>query len=175
MDNERRKQLGYTLELLQALQRITGTAPGEDLPPFPAGEDFTARRSIYQEIDQGGKYGPLFRWIRTMEIQTGHDGKRTSELFKDDPEAMERHWLSANTKEAYYMAIRASEKFIRSNSPEDRRIADATSRVFFGKLRELSSRAIAGEWNGVTPTGEVLKPVLQAIPDSLIAENRSPQ
>ena len=51
MDNERRKQLGYTLERLQALQRITGTAPGEDLPPFPAGEDFTARRSIYQEID----------------------------------------------------------------------------------------------------------------------------
>jgi hypothetical protein len=177
MDNERRKQLGYTLEQFQDLQRITGTAPGEDLPPFPDGEDFTGRKAIYQAIDQSGKYSPLFRWIRTMEIQTGHDGKKTSELFRDDPEAMERHWLSANTKEAYYMAIRASEKFIRTNSPEDRRIADATSRVFFGKLRELSSRASAGEWNGVAPSEEVLAPVLQSFPDlsPVPGGDRSPQ
>lgn len=165
MNSERRKQLGYTLEQFQALQRITGTEPGEDLPPFPDGENFAGRRAIYQAIDQSGKYSPLFRWIRAMEIQTGHDGKKTSELFKDDPEAMERHWLSANTKEAYYMAIRAGEKFIRTNSPEDRRMADATSRVFFGKLRELSSRASAGEWSGVVPSDDVLAPVLQAFPD----------
>ena len=87
-------------------------------------------------------------------------GRKTTEIHANNPKGRDRHYLSANPKEDLYEAIRAVERFIRTGSSEDMRLANEMRDVFVRKLRELCRSVSAGEL-GAIPPQEVMTIVVE--------------
>ena len=162
-DEELRQSLGYTQNDLRDLVMETwgeGMTLAE-LPPFPKKEEPERRKRLYEFLRKVGKYAAIFAWCRSHEITKGFDGLRTSELYKDDPQAKCRHWLLANTQEQFYEVMRANEAFIANQSPQTMRQMNEEKKVFFIKLGELCESIANGDWGEQPPSGLLVRTARQ--------------